>query len=114
MEDRTKLTEALKGVWNSLTDEQKARASECKTAEELMKFAGEECIELPDEVLDAAAGGYIVYEADANHWTVVRDSNGEVVAFSPTRQGAERVAGMYEGVSADEISVSELEDLRGC
>ena len=51
------LNDTLKGIYGSLTDEQKKKAKECKTVEELMAFAGEEGLELPDEVLDAVAGG---------------------------------------------------------
>ena len=49
--------EMLSKVWDSLTDEQKEKAKGCKTNEELLKFAGEEGIELPDEALDAVSGG---------------------------------------------------------
>ena len=52
-----KAIQALKEIYDSLTDEQKAKAKKCKTTEELLKLAGEEGIELPDEALDAAAGG---------------------------------------------------------
>ena len=48
---------ALKGIYDSLTDEQKEKAKACRTMDELMAFAGKEGLELPDEVLDAAAGG---------------------------------------------------------
>ncbi len=51
------LQEALKGVYDSLTDEQKEKAKACKTMDELTALAGKEGIELPDEVLDAVAGG---------------------------------------------------------
>ena len=53
-----KLNAALKGIWESLTDEQKEKAKQCKTMDELTAFAGKEGIELSDEVLDAVAGGY--------------------------------------------------------
>lgn len=53
-----KLNAALKGIFNSLTDEQKEKAKQCKTMDELTAFAGKEGIELSDEVLDAVAGGY--------------------------------------------------------
>ena len=53
-----KLEEALKGVWDSLTDEQKAKAKDCKTLDELTALAGKEGIELPDEALDHVAGGF--------------------------------------------------------
>ena len=52
-----KLEAALKGIFNSLTDEQKEKAKQCKTMDELTAFAGKEGIELSDEVLDAIAGG---------------------------------------------------------
>ena len=52
-----KLNAALKGIYDSLTDEQKAKAKACKTMDELMALAGKEGIELPDEILDVVAGG---------------------------------------------------------
>ncbi len=52
-----KLAEALKGIYDSLTDEQKEKAKSCKTLAELTKLAAAEGIELPDEILDAVAGG---------------------------------------------------------
>ena len=64
MADGKKLNEMLAGIWDSLTDEQKAKAKECKSADELIKLAGEEGIELPDEVLDAVAGGVIYQHKD--------------------------------------------------
>ena len=71
-----KLNELLKNVWDSLTDEQKEKAKECKTADELLKLAGEEGIELPDELLDAAAGGALVKIIDKYGyvtWNVYRN-----------------------------------------
>lgn len=53
-----KLQEALKGIWDSLTDEQREKAKGCKTLDELIKLAGKEGIELPDEALDRVAGGF--------------------------------------------------------
>ncbi len=52
-----KLQAALKGVYDNLSDELKEKAKACKTMEELMVLAGKEGIELPDEALDAVAGG---------------------------------------------------------
>ena len=52
-----KLNADLKGIYDSLTDEQKEQAKKCKTMDEMMKLAGEWGIELPDEMLDAVAGG---------------------------------------------------------
>ena len=39
------------------TDEQKEKMKACKTAEELLAFAREENINLPDELLEAVSGG---------------------------------------------------------
>ena len=52
-----KLNAALDGIYDSLTDEQKEKARNCKTLDELKLIAGREGMELPDEVLDAVAGG---------------------------------------------------------
>ena len=52
-----KAIQALKEIYGSLTDEQKEKAKKCKTTDELLKLAAEEGVELPDELLDAAAGG---------------------------------------------------------
>ena len=52
-----KLNELLQGIFDSLTDEQKEKAQACKTNEELIALAAQEGIELPDEALDAVAGG---------------------------------------------------------
>lgn len=43
--------------FEDLTDEQKSKARECKTTEELIAFAESEGIELSEEQLDAMAGG---------------------------------------------------------
>lgn len=52
-----KMKEALDGIYDNLSDELKEKAKQCKTMDELMEFAGKEGLELPDEVLDAVAGG---------------------------------------------------------
>ena len=57
MEENKNVTEILKEIYDSLTDEQKEKAKKCKTMDEFVKLASEEGIELPDEALDAVAGG---------------------------------------------------------
>ena len=52
-----KMKEVIKGIYENLTDEQKEKAKQCKTMDELMTLAGEWGIELPDEALDAVSGG---------------------------------------------------------
>ncbi len=54
-----KLNETLKGIYDSLTEEQKEKAKACKTMDDFLKFAGEEGIELPDETMDSVAGGVL-------------------------------------------------------
>ncbi len=51
------LSEQMAEVLNGLTDEQKEKAKACKTPEELTSLLGELGVELPDELLDAVAGG---------------------------------------------------------
>ncbi len=66
-----KMKEALKGIYDNLSDELKEKAKQCKTMDELTTLAGKEGIELPDEVLDAVAGGDIycdIYDRFANAW----------------------------------------------
>ncbi|MBQ9458626.1 MAG: hypothetical protein IJU66_01675 [Oscillospiraceae bacterium] len=52
------MNEALKGMWDSLTDEQREKAKECKSMDELMRLAGKLGVELPDEMLEGVAGGW--------------------------------------------------------
>ena len=54
------MQEALKGIYDNLSDELKEKAKQCKTMDELMELAEKEGIELPDDVLDAVAGGFCV------------------------------------------------------
>ena len=52
-----KMKEAFRRFCGKLNDEQKARASKCRTWDELMEFAGNEGVELPDDFLDFVSGG---------------------------------------------------------
>lgn len=56
MEENKKI-EVLKGVYDSLTEEQKEKAKACKDTDELITKLGEMGVALPDELLDAVAGG---------------------------------------------------------
>ncbi len=51
------LSEQMAEILNSLTDEQKEKVKACKDVSELTALLGEMGIALPDELLDAAAGG---------------------------------------------------------
>lgn len=48
---------SLESMYEMLTDEQKARASACKTPEDLLKLAQEEGYDLNDEEIEGIAGG---------------------------------------------------------
>ena len=52
----------MKGISDNLAeklnDEQKKKADDCKSADELLKLLGEWNIELPDDLASIATGGY--------------------------------------------------------
>ena len=82
--ENEKTVELLKGIWENLTDEQKEKAKACKTADELIKLAGEEGIELPDEALETVAGGYLFQEHGSKGIEIIRDSDGEYLGSVDT------------------------------
>ena len=55
-----------KELYDSLSEDLKKKATECKTAEELMELAKSEGIELSDEQLDAISGGGDSWFCDCN------------------------------------------------
>ena len=57
MEDKKKTYKIPEEIYVSLTDEQKEKAKNCKTLDELIEFAKKEDIELPDEDLNDISGG---------------------------------------------------------
>ena len=66
MEKKTE--EILKGIYDSLTEEQKEKAKDCKTMDDWMAFLEKEGLELPDEMLDAVAGGQHVELEHCPHY----------------------------------------------
>ncbi len=52
-----KLQEYLNVLMEKLSPEQKAKATACKTLDELMDFIKSEAIELPDELMSDVTGG---------------------------------------------------------
>ncbi len=103
-----KLDAALKGVWDSLTDEQKEKAKACKTPDELTALAAKEGIELPDEVLDAVAGGYLYY---AGYWEVIDDHTGRNFGNYNDKKYAEQVL-RERGFSTEQISLDRINQIR--
>ena len=80
--ENKEVNEVLLKLWDSLTDEQKEKAKACKTVDDFLKFAGEEAIELPDEMLDQVAGGHIYKSTDQRSsmpWRVINDKTGEEI-----------------------------------
>ena len=52
-----KMKKAIEELTAKLSDEQKEKAKNCKTLDELIDFVGNEGIELPDDLLDSVSGG---------------------------------------------------------
>ena len=107
-----KLQEALKGIWVSLTDEQKEKAKACKTPDELTLLAGKEGIELPDELLDAVAGGFIYKDRHTGLWQVIDDYDGKVWDKNLINASAAKYDAIISGQCTKEIHLSQVEDLR--
>ena len=59
--ENEKIQEIVEKLIASFTDEQKEKAAECETLDDLIKFAGDEDIELPEELLDEVAGGRLTF-----------------------------------------------------
>ena len=111
-----KLEAALKGIWDSLTDEQKEKAKACKTLDELTALAGKEGVELPDELLDAFAGGYLHKSAwdfknRTSYYEVINDNTGEVMGKDVNWSTARDMA-MEKGQSTNIIGDWQLEQIR--
>ena len=69
MSENKNLHEQMAELLNGLNDEQKEKAKQCKTVDELMSLLGELDIALPDELLDAVSGGGNVYtKEEALEW----------------------------------------------
>lgn len=54
-----KMNDTMKELFESLTEEQKAKVKECKTQEELIAFLSEAGIAIPDELVSGVAGGFV-------------------------------------------------------
>ena len=57
--EEEKLFALLRNTFHTMTDEQKEKVKACKDLNELITLLGEMGVELPDELLDAVAGGVI-------------------------------------------------------
>ncbi len=115
----SKLNDALEEMWDSLTDEQREKAKQCKTMDELMQLAGRMGVELPDELLDNVAGGYIrqyTTATDGNlqlHITYdyVDDKTGEVYKTLYANQGnPEQIAKQLSAEKQRKVSAEFIDD----
>ncbi len=79
MNDNKNINETLKKIWDGLTDDQRARAKECKNMDELTELAAKFGVELPDEMLETVAGGrpkreyYSAWDKDPSLSKGIRD-----------------------------------------
>ena len=109
MEDK-KTAELLKGIWDSLTEEQKEKAKACKTADELVKLAASEGIELPDELLDAVAGGVVVEIKGTGTWSAF-DNKGDYIGNAGSLNGAKELA-RSRGADTSLVDKAQLDRIR--
>ncbi|MBR1829701.1 MAG: hypothetical protein IJ781_09375 [Atopobiaceae bacterium] len=120
MAEYDKLDAALHGVWESLTDEQKAKARACKSAEEVMRLVAEEGIELPDEMLQAVSGGVLFRTSrgaratgDPNDtFDVINDKTGEVMEGGILGRGNAEARARALGQDPDEVLWTYVDHLR--
>ena len=109
------MNDNIKELWGSLTDEQRETLKNW-SGDDLLKFAGENGIEIPDELLDSVAGGYVF---DPNHenfwdtprWEVIDDWTGEVLKSGLYEEDAKKAAKEL-GQSTDEIQWKTLNEIR--
>ncbi len=110
--DNDQLSQALTELWDSLTDEQKAKAKECTTFDELAQFAGDQGIELPDEMLDAVAGGYTFYDERSRTYEIINDSTGDVMDTGYVYLDNAQTNARYQGQKPDLLNWDQLNALR--
>lgn len=110
--EKEKLLQALKELWDSLTDEQREKVQACASYDELMQYAAEEGIELPLEALDDVAGGYTFYDQASHTYQVIRDKDGEVMVDNLVYLDNAQTNARYLGQSPDLITWEELDKLR--
>ena len=109
------MNDNIKELWGSLTDEQKEKLSKM-TFDDITKIAEDNGIEIPDELLDSVAGGYVF---DPNHenfwdtprWEVIDDWTGEVLKSGLYEEDAKKAAKEL-GQSTDEIQWKTLNEIR--
>ena len=63
-----KMQEELKRIYEGLTEEQKEKVKECKSVDEIMELAGKWGIEMPEDYIDAVAGGAEEPEYGCEHY----------------------------------------------
>ena len=92
------------------------KAKQCRTPDELTALAGREGIELPDELLDAVAGGYIFYNWDTKYserWEVIRDKDGKVMErFNEDQKEAAKAYAKAHGQSEEQIGWARINEIR--
>ncbi len=108
--------EMLKNMFDSMTDEQRDKALECKSPDEFFKFAAKERIPLPDDLLDAVNGGYVVYlDPEDGYltqgWTVVNDRTGTYVMGGYESESWAKWKAFWHGYSIKTISVDDWKQM---
>lgn len=120
MVEDSKLDEALRSVYDSLTDEQKTKAKTCKSADEIMQLAADEGIELPDEILEAVSGGFIFQTAQGERdpefandvYDIINDKTGDVMEGGVVGLRNAEARARALGQRADSLFYNQLEGIR--
>ena len=105
MESNQKLTALLKGVYESLSDELKEKAKACKNTEEFVKLLGEAGIELPDEMLEAVAGGYKPYPSPVTLGPIILGLGSDIQETGSDTQGFEHDVQTVGGVQPTDTGI---------
>ena len=79
MEEK-KLIALLRDAFHTLNDEQKEKAKACKDVNELTECLGEMGVALPDELLDAVAGG-VIYRVHEHIYRNGQEEIGRVLGY---------------------------------
>ena len=90
--EKKSLKERRKEAWSDITQEEEAALEACQTPKDFLAFMSEGGFPLPDEMLDAAAGGVRVEFDDVALVWEVTGEDGEVVGVYKSEESAQNGA----------------------
>ena len=105
MEENKKLAALLKDIYEFLNGDLKEKAKACKNTEELVKLLGEAGIALPDEVLEAVAGGYKPSPSPVISGPIILGLGSDMQETGSDTQGAEHDVQTVGGVQPTDTGI---------